>query len=156
MRRLYEWKDDKGNKVKLNSTSTVSNSSSQTNDKDYKNRFTKLLDFAKAHSKAERTEIKQLNSNGFHYSEHHNNKGFEWDIDLLVATSRFTYDWAFQYHVDGKYNDGKQGEGYEDLIRALSFYLNTPVVGTTEYDNLLVESKFSTIDEFKTYESLWD
>jgi hypothetical protein len=156
MRRLYEWRDAKGNKVNINSTSATSNSSKQINDKDYKNRFTKLLDYVKAHSKAERTEIKQLNSNGFHYAEHHNDKGHGWDIDLLVATSKVTYDWAFQYYVDGKYNDGKQGEGYEDLIRALSFYINTPSVGTPEYDNLLIESKSSTIDEFKTYENLWD
>jgi hypothetical protein len=56
-----------------------------------------------------------------------------------VAISKLTDDWAFQYWIDGKYDSGEQGEGYEDLIRALGFYLNTPSVGTPEYDNLLVE-----------------
>ena len=94
MRKLYEWLDVNGNKFKL--TSTVNNSSKQANDKDYKNRFTKLLDYTKAHSKAVRKEVKQLNSNGFHYTEHHNEKGSEGDIDVRVATSRFTDDWAIQ------------------------------------------------------------
>ncbi len=152
MRRLYEWKDDKGNKVNIN---TVSNSSSQANDKNYKNRFTKLLDYIKAHSKAERKEIKQLNNNGFHYTEHHNDKGYEWDMDIIVGTSRFTYDWGLQCYSNGTLNSAEQGEGYENLIRALSFYLNTPNYGTPEYNNLLKESK-SVAEDFKLYENLWD
>jgi hypothetical protein len=139
MRHLYEWTYANGSTTKANNSSS-NNSSSPANDKIYKNRFTKLLDYAKAHSKAERKEIKQLNNNGFHYSEHHNDRGFEWDTDILVATSRFTYDWAFQYWVDGKYDSGEQGKGYEDFIRALGFYINTPNYGTPEYDNLLKES----------------
>lgn len=156
MRRLYEWTYDNGN-----TKSSTTKASSPANDKNYKNRFTKLLDYVKAHSKAERKEIKQINNNGFHYSEHHNEKGYEWDTDILAATSKFTYDWAIQYWIDGKYDSGEQGKGYEDLVRALSFYINTPSVGTPEYNNLLKESvetqeSSSMAEDFELYENLWD
>lgn len=146
MRRLYEWKV-------MNSQSATS----QTTDKIYKNRFTKIIDYAKAHksSTAVRTEVKRITNNSFHYTEHHNSKGSEWDVDIVVVTSKFDYNWTLQYYVDGKYESGEVGTGYEDLLRALAFYINTPNHGTPEYNNLLVESK-STIEDFRAYENLWD
>ena len=154
MRRLYEWKVMTNSQ---NASNTNTGSSTQPAVNTYKNRFTKLIDYAKAHksSTAVRTEAKKITSNSFHYTEHHNANGSEWDIDISVAISRFNSAWALNYYIDGVLDSDEDGTGYEDLIRALSFYMNTPSVGTPEYDNLLVES-MSTIEDFKTYESLWD
>lgn len=162
--RLREWKLMNVNQSTTSQSTTKTTTASSTgtfnfNNRDYKNRFKKLLDYVKARSRAERKEIKKLDNNNFHYSEHHNEKGHEWDTDILVVTSKFTDDWAFQYHIDGEYDSGEQGEGYEDLIRALSFYINIPSVGTAEYSNLLTEwvaAKNNVADDFENYESLWD
>lgn len=154
MRRLYEWKVMTNSQ---NASNTNISSSGQAAVNTYKNRFTKLIDYAKAHksSTAVRTEAKKITSNSFHYMEHHNANGSEWDIDISVAISRFNGTWALNYYIDGVLDSDEDGTGYEDLIRALSFYMNTPNHGTPEYNDLLVES-MSTIEDFKTYESLWE
>lgn len=157
--RLREWKTMNASQstTSQSTTKTTAAASSTSNNKDYKNRFKKLLDYVQAHSKAERKEIKRLTNNSFHYSEHHNEKGCEWDTNILVII--FSDDWAFHYYIDGQYDSGEQGEGYEDLIRALSFYINTPSVGTAEYNNLLTEwvaMKNNVADDFENYENLWD
>ena len=166
--RLREWKimnasQPTGQSASQSTTNTkttaATSSTKNSNNRDYKNRFKKLLDYVQAHSNAERDEIKKLDNNGFHYSEHYNIKGIEYDSDLVVTVSRFTDDWSFKYFMDGSAYGKQQGKGYEDLIRALSFYVNTPSVGTTEYDNLLTECvvvKNNAVDGFKLYENLWN
>ena len=161
--RLREWKImNAGQSVNQSTTKTITAASSTSNNStsnnsDYKNRFKKLLDYVKAHSKAERKEIKKLTNNRFHYLEHHNEKDYEWDMEILVIT--LSNYWAFHYYVDGHYEHGEKGEGYEDLIRALSFYINTPSVGTAEYADLLTEwvaVKNSAADSLELYETLWN
>lgn len=156
--RLREWKImNASQSTSQSTTKTTAAASSTSNNSDYKNRFKKLLDYIKAHSKAERKEIKKLTNNRFHYLEHHNEKGDEWDMEILVIT--LSNYWAFHYYIDGHYEHGEKGEGYEDLIRALSLYISTPSVGTTEYNNLLTEwvaMKNNVADSFELYETLWN
>lgn len=152
MRRLREWKvmnPSPGNSVTGSTTSASKN---------YKNRFTKLLDYAEAQGKPAivvKTEIKNITNNSFHYTVYYEKNNSKWTADLLVATSKFTDDWTVQFYRDGELIGSKHGKGYEDLLNALSFYLEIPLVGTPEYDNLLIESK-STADDFREYDSLWD
>ena len=147
MRRLYEWKQ-------MNKT----NNSSTTSSTGYKNRFKKLIDYAQAHTApaAVKTEVELLDNYTLHYKEYFEKNGTEWTSSVIVNTSRFDDKWAIKHFIDDNFNSSKVGEGYEDLIRALGFYMNTPNYGTPEYDNLLVESLTETAEDFKTYETMWD
>ena len=149
MQRLYEWK----------LMNTVSNSSSaSTPSKGYKNRFKKLIDYAQAHTAPTvvKTEVIELENYSFHYKEYFEKNGSEWTYSTLVNTSRFDDKWAIKVFLDGNFDSSRVGEGYEDLIKALSFYMNTPRYGTSEYNDLLIESFTNTAEDFKTYENMWD
>ena len=142
MRRLHEWKIMNQGSGSISSTGSTSASVSSTvNNKSYKNRFTKLLNYAKAHKpiSAERVEIKKIDNHFFHYMVHYKNNSSEWETDLLVAVSRFTDDWTCQFHRDGELISSKRGSGYENLLQALQFYIDIPSIGTSDYKNLLVE-----------------
>lgn len=147
MQQLWEWKQ-------MNKT----NNSSTTSSTGYKNRFKKLIDYAQAHTTpiVTKTEVVKLDNYSFEYKEYFEKNGTEWTSSVIVNTSRFDNKWAIKHFIDDNFNSSKAGEGYEDLIRALGFYMNTPNYGTPEYDNLLVESLTETAEDFKTYETMWD
>lgn len=152
MRRLREWK------VMNPSPSNSVTGSTTSTSKKYKNRFTKLLDYAEAQGKAAtvvKTLITNITNNSFHYTVYYEKDNSKWTTDLLVATSRFTDDWTVQFYRDGELIGSKHGKGYEELLNALSFYLEIPSVGTPEYNNILIEAAELT-NEFKEYETLWD
>lgn len=148
MRRLYEWKQ-------MNKTNNSSTSSSTG----YKNRFKKLIDYAQAHTApvVTKTEVVKLDNYSFEYKEYfETDDGVKWVSSIEANTSRFDDKWSIRYKTDEILRATKSGEGYEDLIRALGFYMNAPNYGTPEYDNLLVESLTETAEDFKTYETMWD
>lgn len=148
MQRLYEWKQ-------MNKTNNSSTSSSTG----YKNRFKKLIDYAQAHTApiVTKTEVVRLDNYSFEYKEYFETEdGVEWVASIEASTSRFDNKWSIRVKTDEMLRATKSGEGYEDLIRALGFYMNTPNYGTPEYDNLLVESLTETAEDFKTYETMWD
>lgn len=148
MQRLYEWKQ-------MNKTNNSSTSSSTG----YKNRFKKLIDYAQAHTTpiVTKTEVVKLDNYSFQYKEYFETEdGVEWVSSIEASTSRFDNKWSIRVKTDEILRATKSGEGYEDLIRALGFYMNTPNYGTPEYDNLLVESLTETAEDFKTYETMWD
>lgn len=145
MRRLREWKA-----MQKASTTPTSNNN-------YRNRFTKLLTYAQAHKPATvvKTLITNITNNSFHYTVYYEKNNSKWTTDLLVATSRFSDSWAVQFARDGEVLINKSGNGYEELLLALNFFIDVPAIGSSEYKNLLVESA-ALIDEFKEYETLWD
>ena len=148
MQRLWEWKQ-------MNKT----NNSSTTSSTGYKNRFKKLIDYAQAHTApvVTKTEVVKLDNYSFEYKEYfETDDGVKWVSSIEANTSRFDDKWSIRYKTDEILRATKSGEGYEDLIRALGFYMNTPNYGTPEYDNLLVESLTETAEDFKTYETMWD
>lgn len=148
MRRLYEWKQ-------MNKT----NNSSTTSSTGYKNRFKKLIDYAQTHTApiVTKTEVVKLDNYFFEYKEYFEaTDGTEWVSSITTTISSFDDKWAIKIMTDEMLRAVKTGEGYEDLIRALGFYMNTPNYGTPEYDNLLVESLTETAEDFKTYETMWD
>lgn len=147
MQRLWEWQQ-------MNKT----NNSSTTSSTGYKNRFKKLIDYAQAHTApvVTKTEVVKLDNYSFEYKEYFEKNGVKWVSSIEANTSRFDDKWAIKHFIDDNFNSSKVGEGYEDLIRALGFYMNTPNYGTPEYDNLLVESLTETAEDFKTYETMWD
>lgn len=148
MQRLWEWQQ-------MNKT----NNSSTTSSTGYKNRFKKLIDYAQAHTApvVTKTEVVKLDNYSFEYKEYfETDDGVKWVSSVIVNTSRFDDKWAIKHFIDDNFNSSKVGEGYEDLIRAIGFYMNTPNYGTPEYDNLLVESLTETVEDFKTYETMWD
>lgn len=148
MQRLWEWKQ-------MNKTNNSSTSSSTG----YKNRFKKLIDYAQAHTApvVTKTEVVKLDNYSFEYKEYfETDDGVKWVSSIEANTSRFDDKWSIRYKTDEILRATKSGEGYEDLIRALGFYMNTPNYGTPEYDNLLVESLTETAEDFKTYETMWD
>jgi hypothetical protein len=135
------------------------NNSSTSSSTGYKNRFKKLIDYAQAHTApiVTKTEVVQLDNYYFKYKEYFETEdGIEWVSSIEASTSRFDNKWSIRVKTDEMLRATKSGEGYEDLIRALGFYMNTPNYGTPEYDNLLVESLTETAEDFKTYETMWD
>lgn len=148
MQRLWEWQQ-------MNKT----NNSSTTSSTGYKNRFKKLIDYAQAHTApvVTKTEVVKLDNYSFEYKEYfETDDGVKWVSSIEANTSRFDDKWAIKHFIDDNFNSSKVGEGYEDLIRAIGFYMNTPNYGTPEYDNLLIESLTETAEDFKTYETMWD
>lgn len=148
MQRLWEWQQ-------MNKT----NNSSTTSSTGYKNRFKKLIDYAQAHTApvVTKTEVVKLDNYSFEYKEYfETDDGVKWVSSIEANTSRFDDKWSIRYKTDGTSRATKFGEGYEDLIRAIGFYMNTPNYGTPEYDNLLIESLTETTEDFKTYETMWD
>lgn len=158
MRRLNEWKamNQTPGSTSSNSSTSASTSKTATN-KNYKNRFTKILNYADLHKPptAVSTEIKKIDSHFFHYTVHYKKDSSEWQTNLLVAISRFTEDWTYQFHRSGDLISSKHGVGYEELLNALRFFIEIPPVGTSDYNDLLVES-IELANEFKEYETLWD
>ena len=148
MQRLWEWQQMN----KTNNSSTISSTG-------YKNRFKKLIDYAQAHTApvVTKTEVVKLENYSFEYKEYlETDDEYYWTSTVTVNTSRFDDKWSIRVKTDGTTRATKFGEGYEDLIRALAFYMNTPHYGTPEYDDLLVESFTETAEDFKTYETMWD
>ena len=122
----------------------------------YKKRFTKLINYHISHASSELERIvrKVIKDDGFWLGEHYNNGSDEFDRDIAVIIDK-NNDWSFSVFLDGKETDNKTGNSWEDLIRALSFYFDTPDVGTQDYDDLLTESLYLA-DDFKLYENLWE
>ena len=148
MQRLWEWQQ-------MNKT----NNSSTTSSTGYKNRFKKLIDYAQAHTApvVTKTEVVKLDNYSFEYKEYfETDDGVKWVSSIEASTSRFDNKWSIRIKTDEILRATKSGEGYEDLIRALGFYMNTPIYGTPEYNNLLIESLTETAEDFKTYETMWD
>lgn len=151
MSRLYEWKQ-------MNNTSN-NNSSVSNPPTGYKNRLSKLADYAGAHmtSTAINSAVELLDSHALHYKEYHRqNDGKEYNFSIIINLSRFDDKWTIKHFLNDEFDCSRKGEGYEDLLSALAFYMNTPPYGTSEYNNLLVESLTETAEDFKTYETMWD
>ncbi len=158
MQRLYEWIQMNTTKVASNNNSSAAGTSGVSKNK-FKNRFKKLIDYAQTHTApiVTKTEVVKLEEYSFEYKEYFEaGDGTEWVSTIKANTSRFDDKWSIRVKTDEMLRATKFGEGYEDLIRALGFYMNTPNYGTPEYDNLLVESLTETAEDFKTYETMWD
>lgn len=114
---------------------------SAANSSSYKKRFTKLINYHISHASSELERIvrKAIKDDGFFLGEHYNNGSDEFDRDIIVNIDK-NNDWSFSVLLDGKETAHETGNGWEDLIRALSFYFETPDVGTEDYDDLLTES----------------
>lgn len=122
----------------------------------YKKRFEKLIKYHIDHASSELERIirKDIKEDSFHLTEHYNTNKGEFDRDIIVSIDK-TGSWGFSVFLDGKETDQRTGKSWEDLVRELSFYLNTPNAETPEYDDILTES-FSIADDFKLYDFLWD
>lgn len=156
MSRLYEWKQMNNNTS--NNNSSASSSSTSNPSTGYKNRLSKLADYAGAHmtSTAINSTVELLSSHALHYKEYHRQNGKEFNYSIIINLSRFDDKWTIKHFLNDDFDCSQKGEGYEDLLRALAFYMNTPHYGTPEYNNLLVESLTETAEDFKTYETMWD
>lgn len=151
MRRLHEW-------VAMNKTNTTSNNSS-TQSNSYKNRFKKLVSYTQTHAvpMLDKSEVELLDTHALHYKQYFKGSGgVNWTSALIINISRFDTKWTIKYFIDDDFKDSRTGNDYDNLIRALSFYLNLPNPGTSDYDDLLVESINNITEEFKDYENLWD
>lgn len=111
------------------------------NTSSYKKRFTKLINYHISHASSELERIvrKAIKDDSFFLGEHYNNGSDEFDRDIIVNIDK-NNDWSFSVFLDGKETAHETGSSWEDLIRALSFYFETPDVGTEDYDDLLTES----------------
>ena len=157
MQRLYEWKQMNTTKATTSNNSSAGTSGVAKNK--FKNRFKKLIDYAQTHTApiVTKTEVVKLEEYSFEYKEYlETDDEYYWTSTVTVNTSRFDDKWSIRVKTDETTRATKFGEGYEDLIRALGFYMNTPNYGTPEYDDLLVESLTETAEDFKTYETMWD
>lgn len=150
MPRLYEWKQ-------MNNTSN-NNSSASNPSTGYKNRLSKLADYAIAHATptAIKSDIELLSSHALHFKEYHNLNGKGYSYSVIINLSRFDGKWTIKHYLNDEYDSLRKGEGYEDLLKSLAFFMNTPKYGTPEYNDLLVESLTETAEDFKTYETMWD
>jgi hypothetical protein len=111
------------------------------NSSGYKKRFEKLIKYHIDHASSELERIirKDIKEDSFHLGEHYNTGKGEFDRDIIVDIDK-NNNWSFSVFLDGKELVQKTGTSWEDLLRALSFYLYTPNVETPEYDELLTES----------------
>lgn len=159
MSRLYEWKQMNNNTSNNNSSNNSSAGTSGASTNSYKNRFKKLINYAQTHiaPMVTKTEVVKLEDYSFEYREYYEkNEKSKWVSSVKVNTSRFGDRWSIIAKTDEIRIATKYGEGYEDLLSALAFFINTPHYGTPEYNNLLVESLTETAEDFKTYETMWD
>ena len=147
--KLNEWKIMNTNKPAA-STSTSSGS--------YKKRFEKLIKYHIDHASSELESVtkKDIKDYSFHLGEHYNDIKYEFDRDIVVAYDKKSDSFFLHIFVNGSELQSIQAESYEDLVKYLGPYMFLPDSGTTEYDDLLVESVSSIAEEFKTYENLWD
>lgn len=151
MRRLYEWKDAKGNKVSLNNSTTAA--SSKTN----KEKFKELTDYMATHkgSLVTKAEIVRLDDGGFTYKEYWKSTvGQDYMLTLLVGYSRFNSSWRFELYIDTDIIKEVQGSGWEELLEKLEKYFHVPKAGSKEYKSLC--EVLSIAEDFKLYENLWD
>jgi hypothetical protein len=156
MQRFWEWQVMNSNSSGANTSSTTSSTSS-SGPKDRIKKFKKLIEYARTHvaPAAVKTEVILLTSYHVHYKEYFEKNGTEWTSSIIVRASRFDDTWGIQSFIDDHLEDAQTGEGFENLIAALGFYINTPSPGTPEYDDILTES-VDISDELKIYNTLWD
>lgn len=151
MRRLSEW------------TTTPPSAKSNSSSGSYKEKFEKLLDYHKKHKAyfVDRSEIKYIREDGFHYMDHVKHAGEEFDHDVIVNLNinkiNNQADWTISVFKNGSHVVAKShyGTGYEDLVNSLRDSLAIPPRGSSAYDEL-VESVNNFADDFKTYETLWN
>ena len=129
----------------------------------YKKRFEKLIKYHIDHASSELESItkKDIRDEYFHVTEHYNNSHHEFDRDLIVSYDKASNTFFFRIFIDGKEVDSILRDSYKDFVKAAEAYMFLPDSGTREYDDLLVEwiamkNTSSIVDDFKTYENLWD
>lgn len=151
---LDEWLDSKGNKVSLNNSSAPTSKLSKTN----KEKFKELTDYMKANANrvVDKAEVVRLDDGGFTYKEHRVSAATnsEFTLTVLVGYSRFNSQWRSEIYMDTTLVEEKSGNGFNELLRCLDNYFNTPLIGSIEYKDLCESASFA--DDFKTYENLWD
>lgn len=143
MRRLLEW------------TTTPPGTQSNSNSSSYKEKFEKLLDYHKKHKAyfVDRSEIKYVREDGFHYMDHVKYAGEEFDHDVVVnmTIGKFTglADWTISVFKNGNLVLAKShnGTGYEDLVNSLRDSLVIPPRGSSAYDTLLESANFKKLNK---------
>lgn len=165
--KLTEWLDSKGNKINIGSSQSATKANKPTS---YKEKFEKLLDYHIKHSPAtvKKTEIVKITDTTFSCKIYEEKSG-SWNIGIITAINKETEQWVFNVWTDdNKLIADEEGSGWEDLVRALGFYLNTPNANTKEYEDLVTfkecldnESRKTNFDssfaeDFKLYENLWN
>jgi hypothetical protein len=129
----------------------------------YKEKFEKILDYHKKHKTyfVDRSEVKYIREDGFHYIDHVKHAGEEFYHDVIVNLNinKITKqpDWTISVFKNGNHVVDKShyGSGYEALVNSLRDSLVIPPRGSSAYDALL-ESVNNFTDDFKTYETLWN
>ena len=157
---LKEFVDAKGNKVNLNRTSSNALVTTKTN----KEKFEELVAYMDRYKDiyTTKTDAEWIKDTGFKYVMTRKSPGVkEYTITLELTYSRFNSSWQFETYRNYDYVEDDAGQGWKELLKALSrsefgLYTTIPAYGSKEYDSLC-ESAFSSIaEDFKIYENLWD
>lgn len=150
---LVEWVAMKNN----SNTSSQPKSSSKTN----KEKFIELLKYIIDHnlSSVIKVDASKLDEDGFTYRELRQPVGLEQAYELVTIVNygygKNNSSWQVSVYKSGRNIDVITGEGWEDLLVALSTRYNVPAPGSPEHKSIC-ESASSIADDFKTYENLWD
>lgn len=152
--RLKEWRDASGNKVKLPASAgaTKSNSATKAPIGSFKNRLTKLIDYAIAHkwSKITKVEIVKITSDSLEFIEHYDS-GVDITYDIYIGA--LTEAWKLKIYSSVADDTEKpildiSGMEWVELLKTIREYIIVPVVGTPEYKDLLLEDSSNSFHEW--------
>lgn len=137
MRRLYEWKDTKGNKVSTTSGAPTP-STSGTSSGSFKKRLNKLINYYGQHHPAEVDfiTVNLLTNDTLDFTEYYDDRSaVRYNIYIGPATEA----WRLKISMNGKLKDDIAGQGWPELLKTLRPYITVPVTTTPGYKELLTE-----------------
>jgi hypothetical protein len=153
---LVEWVDAQGKKVTLGSSAPAQSNKKLSN----RDKFIEITDYMKANKSihVNKAEVTRLDDSGFTYKETIESNITANTISNVVVCnhSRFSDAWSCEIYRNNKIIEDTLGHGWPDLLRLLNAYFNAPMSKDPIYQKLLESVKYSTIDDFKNYETLWD
>jgi hypothetical protein len=153
MRRLYEWKDTKGNTVSTTSGAPTP-STSVTSSGSFKKRLNKLINYYGQHHPAEVDfiTVNLLTNDTLDFTEYYGDRSA---VRYNIYIGPTTEAWRLKITAQGKLKDDIAGQNWAELLKTLRAFIDVPVVSTPEYVDLFTESA-SFAEGFKLYENLWD
>lgn len=150
---LKEWVDAKGNKVVPGIYPQAIGKLSN------RDKFIELTDYLKAHANPNtiKAEVTRIDDSGFTYREVRSIPNVN-DITLIINCnhSRFSDAWSCEVFRNQTLVDDELGHGWENLLKFIGSLFNAPTPKDPIYQKLLESISYSTIDDFKNYETLWD
>lgn len=129
--KLSEWKNAQGNKVGQVATAT--------NNKSFKKRFDKIIQYygQRLPAEVDYVIVNLLTPGSLNFTENYDN-GDKVQYDIFIDDFD-TEDWGIKIKVNGQSTEKYFDKGWSKLLNTLGAYIELPQAGDPEYTNLLTE-----------------